>query len=219
MKHYLLTLILLIFLISCNYKTKKENILIIKDQPKDTIYLPKNMAITKTCQDQVKGYKNKYGIIFSNYYTDEHYNLNFGNDKIIDTIAVLKPFYQKNIDDCYPKNAEYDFPILIVSDIDNKGKKNKIYRNILKNNEANYYEEISVKKDGFIISKDYNGNNGFYTKTYVSFKQNDFYVDSISVESWGEHQYKKTIKFKSRTFELSKYNRTYIDSIRKHFDN
>jgi hypothetical protein len=207
--------IILVF-ISCN-KIGRKNV---EDIPKDTIKIPGNISVEKNCLGQIQGYKDKYGITFSNYYQDEALSLDFDDNKTIDTIAVLKPYYESSKDDCFPNNSEFDFPILLISKtINKKSKIFKIYKNVLKCNTPAYYEEIKINKSGFIIFKDLTGNSGFYTKTYVSFKTNDFYVDSINVESWGWKQYKKTINFKNKTFELSKYNRTYIDSIRKHSDN
>ncbi|MFQ6603691.1 hypothetical protein [Flavobacterium sp. C3NV] len=207
--------IILVF-ISCN-KIGRKNV---EDIPKDTIKIPGNISVEKNCLEQIQGYKDKYGITFSNYYQDEPLSLDFDDNKTIDTIAVLKPYYESSKDDCFPNNSEFDFPILLISKtINKKSKIFKIYKNVLKCNTPVYYEEIKINKSGFIIFKDLTGNSGFYTKTYVSFKTNDFYVDSINIESWGWKQYKKTINFKNKTFELSKYNRTYIDSIRKHSDN
>lgn len=207
--------IILVF-ISCN-KIGRKNV---EEIPKDTIKIPGNISVERNCLEQIQGYKDKYGITFSNYYQDEPLSLDFDDNKTIDTIAVLKPYYESSKNDCFPNNSEFDFPILLISKtINKKSKIFKIYKNVLKCNTPVYYEEIKINKSGFIISKDLTGNSGFYTKTYVSFKANDFYVDSINVESWGWKQYKKTINFKNKTFELSKYNRTYIDSIRKHSDN
>ncbi|KQO32761.1 hypothetical protein ASF10_20095 [Flavobacterium sp. Leaf82] len=202
--------------ISCNKIGSKNG----EDIPKDTIKIPTTISVEKNCLEQIQGYKDRYGITFSNYYQDEPLSLDFDDNKTIDTIAVLKPYYENSKDDCFPKNSEFDFPILLISKtINKKSKIFKIYKNVLKCNTPVYYEEIKINKSGFIIFKDLTGNSGFYTKTYVSFKANDFYVDSINVESWGWKQYKKTIKFKNKTFELSKYNRTYVDSIRNNSDN
>lgn len=208
-----------ILFISCNKKIEKNEISNKKVASPDTIFKPKNSTVEKHCLDQVKGYKSKYGIVLSNYYRDEPLSFDFDNNRTIDTIVVLKPYYERSENDCFPNNSEFDFPILLISKtINKKSKFFKIYKNILKCNTPIYYEEIKINKSGFIIYKDLTGNNGFYTKTYVSFKANDFYVDSISVESWGWKQYEKTIKFKNKTFELSRYKRTDIDSIREHYD-
>lgn len=207
--------IILVF-ISCN-KIGSKNF---EDILNDTIKIPTTISVEKNCLEQIQGYRDRYGITFSNYYQDEPLSLDFDDNKTIDTIAVLKPYYENNKDDCFPNNSEFDFPILLISKtINKKSKIFKIYKNVLKCNTPVYYEEIKINKSGFIIFKDLTGNSGFYTKTYVSFKANDFYVDSINVESWGWKQYKKTINFKNKTFELSKYNRTYVDSIRNNSDN
>lgn len=220
MKYNLYLLLLSIILFSCNNKTEKNVILHSPDLSRDTLFGPKNNLFKKKCLDQVKGYKNKYGIVYSNYYRDQPIPFDFDNNKIVDTIVVLKPFYVNGFDGCFPNNAEFDFPILLVSKtINRKSKIFKIYKNVLKCNTPVYYEEIKINKSGFIISKDLTGNSGFYTKTYVSFKHNDFYVDSISVESWGWKQYTKTLKYTSKSFKFSKYKRTDIDSIRNLLDN
>ncbi|WP_281322574.1 hypothetical protein [Flavobacterium aestivum] len=206
-----------IFFISCDkiVKRSREN----GGFPKDTIKKPERIFLDKNCLGQTQGYKDRYGLVFSNYYRDKVLSINFDNDETIDTIAVLKPYYENSNDDCYSANSESDFPFLIISKtIKNKSTLFKIYKNALRINGANYYEEVNIKNDGFIISKDYNGNNGFFSKTYISFKESDFYVDSISVESWGSHQYNKTIKFRDKAFDLSKYKRTDIDSIRNLLD-
>lgn len=204
-------LIITIFFISCNKNKSK----IIDEAPKDTIKIPINTNIQKHCLNQTKGFKNKYGIVFSNYYRDESLSLDFDNNTTIDTIAILKPYYEHGIDGCYSANSESDFPFLLISKTNyNKSIFFKIYKNVLTINGANYYEKVNIKNNSLIISKDYNGNNGFFSKTFISFKENDFYVDSISVESWGWHQYEKLIKFKNKSFKLSKYKRTDIDSIR-----
>jgi len=204
-----------VFFISCN-KIGNKNI---KDNPKDTIKKPKNISIEENCLEQVRGYKDRYGVIFSNYYHDEPLSFDFDNNKTIDTITILKPYYESSENDCFPNNSEFDFPILLISkSINKKSKIFKIYKNVLKSSTPVYYEEIKISKSGFIICKDLTGNSGFYTKTYISFKENDLYVDSISVESWGWKQYKKTVKFKNKAFELSKYKRTDIDSIRNVLD-
>lgn len=219
MKYNLCALLLIIFFISCYKKIEKNELSNMKVVSLDTIFKPKNSNIEKHCLDQMKGYKSKYGIVFSNYYRDETLSYDFDNNKTTDTIVVLKPYYESSENDCYPNNSEFDFPILLISKtINKKIKIFKIYKNVLKCNTLVYYEEIKINKSGFIISKDLTGNNGFYTKTYISFKANDFYVDSISVESWGWKQYEKTIKFKNKTFELSRYKRTDIDSIREHYN-
>lgn len=205
-----------LFFISC---TKIGNKNINDDNPKDTIKKPKNISVEENCLEQVSSYKNRYGVVFSNYYQDEPFSFDFDNNKTIDTIAVLKPYYESSENDCFPNNSEFDFPILLISKtINKKSKIYKIYKNVLKSNTPVYYEEIKINKNGFIVSKDLTGNTGFYTKTYVSFKENDFYVDSISVESWGWKQYKKTVQFENKTFEFSKYKRTDIDSIRTVLD-
>lgn len=210
---YIFTIIL--FFISCS-KIANNNA---SDNPKDTIKIPKSSSIEKNCLEQIQGYEDRYGIVFSNYYQGEPLSFDFDNNKTRDTIAVLKPYYESSEDDCFPNNSEFDFPILLISKtINKKSEIFKIYKNVLKCNTPVYYEEIKINKSGFIISKDLIGNSGFYTKTYVSFKTNDFYVDSISVESWGWKQYKKTIQFKNKTFELSRYKRTDIDSIRTILD-
>jgi hypothetical protein len=215
MQYNLYALLLVVIFSSCGDKIEKDMALNLSDIPKDTIQIPKNIKIDVSCIDQIKGYKNRYGIVFSNYYRNESLSVDFDGNQTQDSITILKPFYGNSIDDCYPENAEYDFPILLISKtINNKSKFFKIYKDILKNNEANYYEEIYIRNNGFIISKDYNGNNGFFSKTFVSYKEPNFYVDSINVESWGEYQYKKTLKFKNETLEFSKYKRTDIDSIR-----
>ncbi|MBS7254679.1 hypothetical protein [Flavobacterium branchiicola] len=210
---YIFTIILVF--ISCN-KIGSKNI---EDIPKDTIKTPKNIAVKKNCLEQIQGYKDRYGITFSNYYQDEPLSLDFDDSKTIDTIAVLKPYYESSKDECFPDNSEFDFPILLISKtINKKSKIFKIYKNILKCNTPVYYEEIKINKSGFIIFKDLTGNSGYYTKTYVSFKQNDFYVDSLSVESWGWKQYTKTFKYTDKSFSFSKYKRTDIDSIRNLLD-
>ncbi|MDY0986089.1 hypothetical protein SOM12_01600 [Flavobacterium sp. CFBP9031] len=169
--------------------------------------------------DQVKGYKNKYGIIFSNYYRDQPIPFDFDDNKTIDTIVVLKPYYESSNDDCFPNNSEFDFTILLISKTTHgKSKVFKTYKNALKCNTPTYYEEIITTKNGFVISKDITGNNSFYTKTYISFKANEFYVDSINVESWGWKQYKKTLKYTDTSFPLSNFKRTDIDSIRTLLD-
>ncbi|MCV9931497.1 hypothetical protein OIU80_04320 [Flavobacterium sp. LS1R47] len=216
MKFIFYIFITILFFISCSKNTNKN----IGDNQKDTIKAPKNSFIEKkNCLEQIQGYKDRYGIIFSNYYQDEPLSFDFDNNKTIDTIAVLKSSYENGIGDCYPENSDSDFPVLLISKtINKKSKIFKIYNNVLKCNTPVYYEEIKINKSGFVISKDLIGNNGFYTKTYVSFRTNDFYVDSISAESWGWKQYKKTIQFKNKTFKLSKYKRTDIDSIRNILD-
>jgi hypothetical protein len=207
--------VFIIIFISCHTNKDKT----VEKISNDTIDIPKNIALEKHCQEQTKGYKNKYGIIFSNYYRDEPQSLDFDNNKTADTIVVLKPYYENSIDGCYSADSDSDFPFLVVSKtIDNKSIFFRIYKNALTINGENYYEEVYIKNNGFIISKDYNGNNGFFSKTFISFKKNNFYVDSISVDSWGRHQYKKTFKFKYKTFLLSKYKRTDIDSIRNVLD-
>ncbi|OMQ11280.1 hypothetical protein [[Flexibacter] sp. ATCC 35103] len=207
--------IILVF-ISCN-KIGNKNI---KDIPNDTIKIPENISVEKNCLEKVQGYKNKYGIVFSNYYKNESLGIDFDNNKTTDTVTVLKPYYQNSINDCYPENSEFDFPILLISKtINKKSKIFKIFKNVLKPNTPVYYEKITTNKTGFVISKDITGNNGFYTKTYVSFKYNNFYLDSIYVESWGLHQYEKTIRFRNKAFELSRYKRTDIDSVRNILDN
>ncbi|KQB40457.1 hypothetical protein [Flavobacterium aquidurense] len=207
--------IILVF-ISCN-KIGSTNI---EDIPKDTIKIPENISVEKNCLEKVQGYKNRYGIVFSNYYNDESLGIDFDNNKTIDTVTVLKPYYENNIDDCYSDNLEFDFPILLISKtINKKSKIFKIFKNVLKSNTPVYYEEITTNKSGFVISKDITGNNGFYTKTYVSFKYNNLYIDSLYVESWGLHQYKKTIRFRNKAFELSRYKRTDVDSVRNVLDN
>jgi len=211
MKLPLCIFIVSLFFISCN-KIGNKNII---ENPKDTIKKPENISVEENCLKQVRGYKDRYGIIFSNYYIDEPLSFDFDNNKTIDSIAVLKPYNESSENDCFANNSEFDFPILVISKtINKKSEIFKIYKNILKCNTAVYYEEIKINKNGFIICKDLTGNSGFYTKTYISFRTNDFYVDSIYVESWGWKQYKKTIKFKNKTFKLEKYNRTDIDSIR-----
>jgi hypothetical protein len=215
MKFPFYVLISILIFTSCNKITDKN----ITDDPKDTISPPKSIPIDKNCLKKIEGYKNRYGVVFSNYYQDESLGFDYDNNKTIDTIAVLKPFYKNAIDDCYPVDSEYDFPILIIAKtIKNRSTLYKIYKNVLNNNGANYYEEIVINNNGFFIRKDVNGNNGFYTKTYVSFKQNDFYVDSISVESWGRNQYKRSLKYTNKNFAFSKYRRTDIDSIRTVLD-
>ncbi|WP_264554010.1 hypothetical protein [Flavobacterium sp. N2038] len=208
--------ITILVFISCSKKANKNT----SDKLKDTIEAPKNSFLEKKCLAQIQGYKDRYGIIFSNYYQDISLNFDFDNNKTIDTLAVLKPFYENGIDDCYPKNSDSDFPILLISKtINKKSEIFKIYKNVLKCNTPVYYEEIKINKSGFVISKDLMGNSGFYTKTYVSFKANEFYVDSINVESWGWKQYKKTLKFADTSFPLSNYKRTDIDSIRNLLNN
>ncbi|SCY49596.1 hypothetical protein SAMN02927916_2300 [Flavobacterium anhuiense] len=220
MKYYLYLLLLSIILFSCNSKIEKNVILNSHDLSKDTLFSPKNNLLEKKCLDQVKGYKNKYGIILSNYYTDQPIPFDFDNNKTVDTIVVLKPYYESNEENCFPNNSEFDFPILLISKtINKKSEIFKIYKNVLKCNTPVYYEEIKINNSGFIISKDLIGNSGFYTKTYISFNANDFYVDSINVESWGWKQYKKTLKFTETNFPLSNYKRTDIDSIRTLLDN
>lgn len=214
MKLNLYYLIIIIVFISCSKKLEKNQISSLQNISIDTIKMPKNIRIGTSCLNQIKGYKKRYGIVFSNYYREESLSIDFDNNKTIDTIVILKPFYENSIDNCYPKNAEYDFPILLISKTINKNKFFKIYKNILTSNGPNSYEEIIINNSGFIISKEINGNNGFFSKIYISYQEPNFYVDSINVESWGEYQYKKLIKFKNKTFELSRYKRTDIDSIR-----
>lgn len=215
MKCNLYLLFLLIILFSCNNKIEKNVDLHLNHLSKDTLFEPKNNLLEKKCLDQVKGYKDKYGIVFSNYYRDQPIPFDFDNNKIVDTIVILTPFYKDGFDGCFPNNSEFDFPILLISKTtEGKSKVFKTYIDALKCNTSVYYEEITTTKNGFIISKDITGNNGFYTKTYISFKHNDFYVDSISVESWGFLRYQKTLKFINKTFTLSRYKRTDIDSIR-----
>jgi hypothetical protein len=215
MKFLFLISILILFFISCN-KIGNKNI---RDNSKGTIEKPNNISVEENCLEQVCSYKDGYGVIFSNYYKDEPLSFDFDNNKTIDTITILKPYHESTENDCFPNNSEFDFPILLISKtINKKSKIFKIYKNVLKSNTPVYYEEIKINKIGFIISKDFTGNSGYYTKTYISFKENDFYVDSISVESWGLHQYEKSIKFKNKSFKLSKYKRTDIDSIRTVLD-
>lgn len=210
---YIFTIIFVF--ISCNNIGGKN----IENIPKDTINMPENICVEKNSLEKVQGYKNKYGITFSNYYQDEPLSFDFDKNKTIDTIVVLKPYYENGKGDCYPENLDSHFPILLISKtINKKSKIFKILKNVLKCSTPAYYEEITTNKTGFIISKDLIGNNGFYTKTYVSFKYNNFYVDSIYVESWGWHQYEKTIRLRNKAFELSRYKRTDIDSIRKILD-
>ncbi|WP_119792225.1 hypothetical protein [Flavobacterium anhuiense] len=218
MKYYLYLLLSIIFF-SCNNKIEKNVILHSHDLSSDTLFSPKNNLLEKKCLDQVKGYKNKYGIIFSNYYRDQPIPFDFDDNKTIDTIVVLKPYYESSNDNCFPNNSEFDFPILLISKTTHgKSKVFKTYKNALKCNTPTYYEEIITTKNSFVISKDITGNNSFYTKTYISFKSNEFYVDSINVESWGWKQYKKTLKYTDTSFPLSNFKRTDIDSIRTLLD-
>lgn len=210
---------LFIFYSSC-CKNKNESIIVEKQKCYDTINKPSIFFLENHCLAKVKGFKKKYGIVFSNYYCDEPLSIDFDNNSIIDTIAILKPFYQNDVDStCYPENLEIDSPFLVISKtIDSNSVFLKVYKNLLSNNRANFYEELNIINNGFIISNEYNGNNGFFSKTYISFKESNFYVDSINVESWGQYQYQKTIKFKNKKFNLSKYKRIYIDSIRSNFN-
>jgi len=207
--------IMSLFFISCN-KIRKENV---KDNPKDTIKKPKNIYVAENCLEQVSSYRNRYGIIFSNYYQDDPLSFDLDNNTTIDTLAVLRPYYESSENDCFSNNSEFDFPILLISKtVNKKSKIFKIFKNALRCNTPVYYEEIKTTTSGFIISKDLTGNNGFYTKTYVSFKKNDFYVDSISIESWGDKQYEKTFKYVDKNFDFANYKRTDIDSIRNSLD-
>ncbi|WP_427873523.1 hypothetical protein [Flavobacterium sp. MMS24-S5] len=219
MKYNLYLLLLSIILSSCNNKIEKNVILNSHDLSRDTLFRPKNNLLEKKCLDQIKGYKNRYGIIFSNYYTDQPIPFDFDNNKTIDTIVVLKPYYESSNDDCFPNNSEFDFPILLISKtINKKSTIFKIYKNVLECNTPAYYEKIKINKSGFIVFKELTGNSGFYTKTYISFKANEFYVDSINVESWGQKQYRKTLKYADTSFSLSNFKRTDIDSIRTLLD-
>ncbi|MEN2489576.1 hypothetical protein AAYQ05_17365 [Flavobacterium sp. B11] len=171
---------IILFLISCSKIVDKS----ISNSPKDTINVQKNNLSEKKCLDQITGYKDKYGIVFSNYYKDQPIPFDFDNNKTVDTIVILKPYYESNKENCFPDNSEFDFPMLLISKtINKKSEIFKIFKNVLKCNTPIYYEEIKINRSGFIIFKDLIGNNGSYTKTYVSFKSNEFYVDSINVES------------------------------------
>ncbi|MCP2029658.1 hypothetical protein L1276_004852 [Flavobacterium sp. HSC-32F16] len=216
MKFISLIFLIGIFFTSCDRTEKKikENNNVLKD----TIKKPIDISLYKNCLQQIQGYKNRYGITFSNYYKDSFLSFDFDNDKLIDTIIVLKPYHEIDAD-CFTSNTDFDFPILLISkNVNNISKILKTYANALQCNTPVYYEEISTNKDGFVISKDITGNNGFYTKTYVVFKFNDFYIDSINVQSWGRLQYNKTLKYNAKIFPFSKFKRTDVDSIRNILD-
>lgn len=61
MKFSFYIFITILFFISYSKITNKN----ISDNPKDTIKTPKSSFIEQNCLEQIRGYKDRYGIIFS----------------------------------------------------------------------------------------------------------------------------------------------------------
>ena len=179
-----------------NKRAKIENI--------DTIFAPKDI-FKYNCNYDVKQYEKRYNYHISKFYIIGDENVLSNND----SLATLTPFYIEGLGDCYPKKIHKKLLIIQRKNIKNQNK-TKIYNDVLY---PDIHQEISKYKEGFAIEVYMSGVSGFRSDTYVN---SQYCIDSIHIESWGNHQYEKTYKYKN--FSLDKFTYHHIDNLREKND-
>lgn len=193
---------------------------------KDTLYYPTEINEIylgeKQCLEYTKGYYQKFGLIISNFYSgNESIAHDYDKDGELDSLILLMPFYtgRPDMDDnCnihFIKNhGKFNDKIFLICNYKNrKLAKYFVYKNIM--NEMtweNSGQYIELHKDCFSINEDIGGNNKFYSKIYVNFRNNNFNIDSIYVEGNGDYQFYESYKFK---LLLNQFNREIKDSLRE----
>ena len=213
MKSTYLIITLFIFLLSCK---ENQNAISSKNILVDSIKPPNKIIIKQNCINKTKGYYERFGLIISNFYQPiRTSSIDFNNDGENDTIAIMKPFYmQQNEYKCFSSKTDSDNILVFAKTIKNKSVFFKKYSKVISLKDENLgIEDIESKTNGFTINGDWGHSNKLFSSVYVSYKNNDFYVDSLKIESWGIHQYNRTYKYDNLAYPLSKYKREVIDSL------
>ena len=213
MKSTYLIFALFIIFSSCkeNQKALSSNKILL-----DSIKCPKDIIIKENCVHKTKGYYERFGLIISNYYnTIETNTTDYDKDGYLDTIAIIKPFYKVQSEyQCYPSESNSDNILVIIKTVKTKNVFFKKFTKVLSIKDENLgIEDIESNVNGFVISGDWGHSNKLFSSVYVSYKKNDFYVDSLKIESLGIHQYNRTYKYDNLAYPLSKYKREVIDSL------
>lgn len=171
--------ILLVFISCFDIKSTTKNKIKL-----DTIHSPiTNLTESDECKIYSKGYYSRYGAVISNFYLYSNFTtLDYDKDGDLDSLVILRPFYYNNALDnnC---NMNINDKLFLVGEVEN----NKIirtikYRNVL-SKESSFLgtEEIEIHNNIFSINGDWGHSNKFYSKIYISFKENNFYIDSIYI--------------------------------------
>jgi len=201
--------ILYLNVISCG---RKSEMTIQKSSKKDTIYNP--IPNDSECNSRITGYYDKYGVVISNFYPYSNIKtFDYYLDGNKDSLVILRPFYSNNNDlenSC--EITKNDKVLLISKVVNSKVIKTDKFYNILSNN--SFFlgsKEIKTYKNNFSISGNWGHSNKFYSDIYISAKRDNFYVDSIRIESDGKYQYSKSYQIKMK---IGDFNRMILDSLR-----
>jgi hypothetical protein len=214
MKSIYYAFIICIVLFSCkeNQNTLQENRKVILD----SVNRPKKVLLNDICLKKTNGYYQRFGVEISNYYRAiKTTPIDFNKDGEIDTIAIIKPFYiLPNEYKCFPTNTNDDNILIISQTIKNRSILFKKYDKVIAIKDENLgIEEIKSISNGFIVNGDWGHSNKLFSSIYISYNNNNFFVDSLKIESWGLKQYSKTYKHDNLIYPLSKYKRGIVDSL------
>lgn len=95
-----------------------------------------------------------------------------------------------------------------------KSKDFFVYNKIISNASLLQGEESLLESNtGFIIQGDWGHSSKKFTNVYINFYQNNFFIDSIRIQSDGQKQYNKIETFKKSSFKLKNYTNKKIDSL------
>lgn len=179
----------------------------------DIIY-PNFNALDEKCKKEFEGSFTFDDIKISNYYyAGSKIGSHILTKSTIDSIAIIIP-KQFNMFG-YNTNCninETDKNLLVITT--KKDKDFFVYDKIISNASMLQGQEILIKsKTGFIIQGDWGHSSKKFTNVYINFYQNNFFVDSIRIQSDGHDQYNKIKAFKKSSFKLENYTNKNIDSL------
>ncbi|MFH7019247.1 hypothetical protein [Flavobacterium sp. FlaQc-47] len=169
--------------------------------------------IDEKCKKEYGGSFTFDKIEISNYYYIEH-KIGFNPARnTIDSIAIVVPkqFNMFRYDtNCNINDTDKNLLVITSS----KSKEFFAYDKIISNESMLQGEELLLEsKTGFIIQGDWGHSNKKFTNVYVNFYQNNFFIDSIRIQSDGKEQYNKIKTFKKSSFKLKNYTNKEINSL------
>lgn len=212
---------LLILFCCCESKnnTNKRITQQLKVEKRDTLF--PLIKLSDSCYYLVKGFRNEFGYVISNYFdTKSFLSLDLNGDEINDTLVVLSPAsLSLDNDGFYVCNNDNRILVEFLSEDNNVSKIGKIYYNVISNQVSRSwggYETLEYNKKGFILKGKKGQGCIFEYSVYISKSDKIFYVDSINLNSKCPNFESKSILVDKlgKSMPLEKYKSTIIDSIK-----
>jgi hypothetical protein len=204
----LLMLSICIIALKCTYKNTAN----LQDKTKAEVKAAALSAVTSEAPSESESYsytytKNRFGFpTIDSMNIMDILPIDWDKDGLLDTIAILEPMDIET--------REKDRVLILSKTLQNGSKLYKRYDKILCNDsDLLGLEDLAIHGNGFVINGDWGHNHKTYTNVFIAYKKNNFFVDSIKIETSGDSDtnYEKTYPY--HNFPLDNYKRETIGSL------